>query len=64
MSNPAYGVFKSNWMHVLSIRGIKMIDIGYLFSTASVIGYIVARILSKIFTFDEEKYKNKDGLVW
>jgi len=37
------------------IRSIKMINIGYLFATASVIGYIVARTLSNIFKFDKKQ---------
>ncbi len=44
--------------HELSIRGLKLVDIGYLFMVSSVIGYIFARLLSKIFKFDKSKYKN------
>ncbi len=63
MANP-YGTFKSNWQHEVSIRSVKMLDIGYLFAAASVVGYISARILSKIFKFDKNKYKkDKDGKV-
>ena len=36
---------KFNWKHEISIRTIKMIDIGYLFMAASIIGYISARTL-------------------
>ena len=63
MAHP-YGDFKSNWKHEVSIRSIKMIDIGYLFATASVIGYIVARTLSNIFKFDKNNYeKNTKGKI-
>lgn len=44
--------------HELSIRGLKLIDIGYIFMISSVIGYIFGRLLSKIFKFDKTKYKN------
>ena len=33
----------------VSIRGLKLIDIGYLFAGSSIIGYIFARILSRLF---------------
>jgi len=63
MANP-YGTFESNWKHEVSIRTIKMIDIGYLFMAASVVGYISARILSRIFKFDKTKYeKNTKGKI-
>lgn len=63
MATP-YGTFKSNWKHQVSIRSVKMLDIGYLFAAASIVGYISARILSKIFKFDKKKYKkDKDGKV-
>lgn len=63
MANP-YGTFESNWKHEVSIRTIKMIDIGYLFMAASVVGYISARILSHIFKFDKSKYeKNTKGKI-
>lgn len=63
MANP-YGTYESNWKHEVSIRTIKMIDIGYLFITASVVGYISARILSHIFKFDKTKYeKNTKGKI-
>lgn len=55
MTSP-YGVFKSNWKHNISIRAIKMLDIGYLFIISSIIGYIIARILAYLFTFDKESY--------
>jgi hypothetical protein len=45
-------------VHEISIRGLKLVDIGYLFMVSSVIGYIFARLLSKIFKFDKSKYKN------
>lgn len=47
-----------NIKHELSIRSLKMLDIGYLFMISSVVGYIFARLLSKIFKFDKSKYKN------
>jgi hypothetical protein len=41
-----------------------MLDVGYLFAAASAVGYIVARILSRIFKFDKNKYKkDKNGKV-
>jgi len=41
-----------------------MIDIGYLFATASIIGYIVARTLSNVFKFDKNNYeKNTKGNI-
>lgn len=59
-----YGNFKSNWKHEFSIRSIKMLDIGYLFAAASVVGYIVARILAHTFTFDKNNYeKNTKGKI-
>ena len=61
MANP-YGTFQSNWKHELSIRSIKMVDIGYLFAMSSILGYIVARILSGIFKFNKTNYeKNTKG---
>ena len=39
----------NNFIHELSIRGLKVVDIAYLFGASSIIGYIIARILSKIF---------------
>jgi hypothetical protein len=51
------------YIHDLSIRGLKVVDIAYLFATSSIIGYIIARILSRIFIFDENNYKDKDGNV-
>ncbi len=63
MAQP-YGDFKSNWKHEVSIRSIKMLDIGYLFAAASVVGYIVARTLSNIFKFDKNNYeKNTKGKI-
>ena len=63
MANP-YGTFQSNWKHEVSIRSIKMLDIGYLFFTSSVIGYISARLLSHFFRFDKSKYeKNIKGKI-
>jgi hypothetical protein len=56
MANP-YGTFKGNLNHSISIRGVKMLDIGYLFAASSVVGYISARILSRIFKFDKNKYE-------
>jgi hypothetical protein len=53
----------NNFIHELSIRGLKVVDIAYLFGASSIIGYIIARILSKIFIFDENKYKDKNGKV-
>jgi len=59
-----YGDFKSNWKHEVSIRSIKMIDIGYLFASASIVGYIIARILSNLFKFDKNNYeKNTKGKI-
>ena len=58
MANP-YGTFESNWKHDISIRGIKMIDIGYLFAAASIGGYIASRSLSHIFKFDKKHYEDK-----
>jgi hypothetical protein len=61
MANP-YGTFTSNWKHEISIRTIKIVDIGYLFAAASVIGYISARILAHTFKFDKSRYeKNAKG---
>ena len=63
MSSP-YGIFKSNWKHEVSIRSIKILDVGYLFATSSVIGYIVARTLSNIFKFDKKNYEiNAHGKI-
>jgi hypothetical protein len=56
MSNP-YGTFRSNWKHEVSIRGIKILDIGLLFVASSIIGYISARILSYIFKFDKKNMR-------
>jgi hypothetical protein len=56
MASP-YGIFKSNWKHEVSIRSIKILDVGYLFATSSVIGYIVARTLSNIFKFNKKNYE-------
>ena len=58
MANP-YGTFESNWQHEVSIRGVKMLDIGYLFATSSIIGYVFARILAHIFKFDKKYYEEK-----
>lgn len=33
-----------------------MLDIGYLFACASIVGYISSRILTRIFTFDKTSY--------
>ena len=39
-----------------------MVDIGYLFAMSSILGYIVARILSGIFKFNKTNYeKNTKG---
>ena len=54
----AYGTFEYNWKHDVSIRSIKMVDIGYLFAAASIVGYIVARFLSRLFPFDEKNYSD------
>ena len=56
MANP-YGTFTENYTHSLSIRTVKIIDIGYIFAASSIVGYIAARILSKIFSFDKKNYK-------
>ena len=45
-------------IHELSIIGLKIIDIAYIFMISSVIGYTFARLLSNIFKFDKSKYKN------
>ena len=44
-----YGQYNSNWCHELSIRAIKMLDIGSLFIFAGVLGYIIAIGLKKLF---------------
>lgn len=54
----------SNLLHEISIRGIKIIDIGFLFTLASIIGYTIARLLSKFFVFNQDKYtKDEKGKV-
>jgi len=53
-----------NYKHDLSIRGLKMIDIGYLFAGSSIVGYAFARLLSKYFKFDKNQYeKNLKGKI-
>ena len=54
-----YGTFTSNITNELSIRTIKMFDIGCLFMFASIFGFIVARILAKYLPFDKKKYSTK-----
>jgi hypothetical protein len=63
MLESVYGKFENNWVHTISIRSVKMIDIAYLFGSSSIIGYIVARILSNMFVFNENNYKDKEGKV-
>ena len=61
MENPLKP-FQDNWKHEVSIRGVKLLTIGYLFAGASVVGYVIARFLSKIFKFDKRNYeKNFKG---
>ena len=63
MANP-YGTFTPNISHSLSIRSVKILDIGYIFAASSVVGYISARLLSKVFTFDKKNYqKNIYGKI-
>jgi hypothetical protein len=50
-----------NWKHEISIRGVKMLDISYLFTISSILGYIIARILSRVFKFDKNKYKKDEN---
>jgi len=51
----------TNWKHEVSIRGLKILDIAYLFTIASLVGYVIARILSKLFKFDKNKYKKDEN---
>jgi hypothetical protein len=53
--NP-YGIYPYNFIHDLSIRGIKILDISYIFIISALIGYIFARILSNLFPFNQESY--------
>ena len=51
-----------NWKNELSIRGLKMLDIAYLFAGASIVGYTSGKLLSNLFKFDKSKYeKNIKG---
>jgi hypothetical protein len=59
MSDSSY-----NLTHDLSIRGLKLIDIGYLFTASSIVGYASARLLAHTFPFKKEKYKKtKQGKI-
>jgi hypothetical protein len=54
----------TNILHEISIRSLKMVDIAFLFILSSFIGYIVARIFSRVFVFKKESYiKNEKGEV-
>lgn len=62
MAYNKYGDIKTNWKHQLSFTTVKMIDIAYLFILASIVGYIISRILSRSFKFDPKNYpKNAHG---
>jgi hypothetical protein len=63
MSNSENETINNYVIHNLSLRAIKILNIAYLFTAASIIGYIVARLLARVFKFNEAKYKNKDGIV-
>ena len=43
----------------LSIRGIKVLDIGVMFAIGAVIGYIFGQLLSKLFKFDNTKQSDR-----
>ena len=58
-----YGDFETNWQHELSFRSVKMLNIAILFICASLVGYIIARILGKTFKFNPKNYQDKDGVV-
>ena len=58
MAYNKYGDIKTNWQHELSFTTVKMIDIAYLFILASIVGYIISRILSRSFKFDPKNYPN------
>ena len=50
--------------HDLSIRGLKLVDIAYIFVASSIVGYISARLLARIFKFDKSKYeKTTEGKI-
>jgi hypothetical protein len=46
----------SNIPFELSIRGMKMLDIGVMFTIGALIGYIFGKWFSKRFVFDKTKY--------
>ena len=51
-----------NWSNIpfeLSIRGMKIIDIGVMFTISSIIGYIFGQLLSKMFVFDNNKESDR-----
>ena len=58
MAYNKYGDIKTNWQHELSFRSVKMVNIAMLFILASIIGYIISRILSRNFKFDPKNYPN------
>ena len=51
---------QGNFLFELSIRGMKMLDIGVLFAIGSAIGYIFGQLLSKLFKFDNTKQTDRD----
>jgi hypothetical protein len=53
-----YGTFIPNITNELSIRTLKMFDIGCLFMYASFFGFIVARILARLIPFNRNNYSH------
>jgi hypothetical protein len=54
----SYGKYKSNWCQEFSIRTLKMVDIGSIFMSSGVLGYVIALGLNKVLNYHEENYKN------
>ena len=53
-----------NWNNVsfeLSIRSMKVLDVGVMFSIGAIIGYIFGKWFSKMFVFDKTKYNRTTG---
>ena len=49
-------LFRENWKHEVSIRGVKLIDIALIMASSSILGFLSGRILENHFKFVETNY--------
>ncbi len=48
----------NNWKHNFSIRGIKILDIGFIFICSAILSFLFSVGFNTVFTFDQSDYTN------